>query len=97
MTHDHDAVAQAIADLAGQTGVEPSAIEVVSHEEVTWRDGSLGCPQPGRMYTQALVQGYRIVLNVEASHVVYHGATGKPPFRCDDPAPNGAFSSDPGN
>jgi hypothetical protein len=62
---------------------------VVAHDEVIWRDGSLGCPQPGMMYTQALVDGFRIVLRVKGQEVSYHGP-GKPPFRCDNPDPNGA-------
>jgi hypothetical protein len=84
-------VAEAIADLARTTGVSPADIQVVTHEQVTWRDGSLGCPEPGMMYTQALVDGYRIVLRAEGQTVHYHGSAGKPPFRCDNPNPNGAI------
>jgi hypothetical protein len=43
------------------------------------------------MYTQALVDGYRIVLRVGGDEVTYHGANGKPPFRCDHPNPMGAL------
>jgi hypothetical protein len=53
-----------IADLVQRTGVDPQAIEVVRAEEVVWNDGSLGCPEPGVFYTQALVSGYRVVLQV---------------------------------
>lgn len=31
-------------------------------ESVVWNDGSLGCPEPGMMYTQALVNGYWVVI-----------------------------------
>jgi hypothetical protein len=31
-------------------------------ESVIWNDGSLGCPEPGMMYTQAQVNGYWIVI-----------------------------------
>jgi hypothetical protein len=86
-------VAQAVADLAEQTGLDASAIEVVSHEEVTWRDGSLGCPQRGRFYTQALVEGYRIHLRAGGRDVHFHGAHGRPPLRCDHPDPDGAMST----
>jgi hypothetical protein len=84
-------LAAAISDLARETGVDPDDIGVVAHDPVTWRDGSLGCPEPGKMYTQALVDGYRIVLRVDGKDVTYHGATGRPPFRCDHPNPNGAI------
>ena len=86
-------LAAAIADLFRDTGVDPDDIEVVVHEQVTWRDGSLGCPKPGMFYTQALVEGYRIVLQAGGEEVAYHGSAGKPPFRCDHPAPNGAIGA----
>ena len=47
-------VAAAIADLAKRQGVKSEEITVVSHDKVTWRDGSLGCPEPGKMYTMVL-------------------------------------------
>lgn len=51
-----------LADAATQGGVNPSDVVVVSAEAVQWPDGALGCPQPGMMYTQALVDGYQIVV-----------------------------------
>lgn len=81
------ATASAVADLAAQEGVEPETVEVVTAEEVTWPDGALGCPEPDGMYTQALVPGYRIVLDLDGREVHYHGATGDTPSRCDDPQP----------
>jgi hypothetical protein len=55
---DVDPVAQpAVADLADRLGVEESIITVASVEEVTWSDGSLGCPEPGMMHT---IAGWRI-------------------------------------
>ena len=86
-------LAAAIADLSSDTGVDPDDIQVVVNQEVTWRDGSLGCPKPGMFYTQALVDGYRIVLRAGGEEVAYHGSFGKPPFRCDHPAPNGAVGA----
>lgn len=95
-TMDEDGpVAQAIHDLAAQTGANPDDINVVVHEEVTWRDGSLGCPKPGMNYTQALVEGYRIVLHADGEEFTYHGQRGKPPFRCDRPDPDGAVNMGP--
>lgn len=51
-----------IADLAGTREADPAAIEVLRAESVTWNDGSLGCPEPGRVYMQVLVPGYRVIL-----------------------------------
>jgi hypothetical protein len=80
-----DEVAAAAADLADRLGVEPSNVTMVSHQDVTWSDGSLGCPQPGNSYTQALVDGYRIVLSVDDTEYHYHGRSGGVPFLCEAP------------
>jgi hypothetical protein len=47
-------------DAARRSGVAAADLRVMSVEDVTWSDGSLGCPQPGRIYTQALVPGHRV-------------------------------------
>ena len=39
---------RAVDDLAASLGVDADEVEVVSVEEVTWRDGSRGAPRPGR-------------------------------------------------
>jgi hypothetical protein len=36
------------------------AVKIASVKRVIWRDGSLGCPRPDMMYTQALVPGLLI-------------------------------------
>ncbi len=50
-----------VAEVARLAGVPVEQVVVVSAEAVTFPDGSLGCPQPGMVYTQALVDGYKIV------------------------------------
>ena len=77
--------ARAVADLSSRLGVPETAIEVVTEENVTWRDGSLGCSKPGMMYTQALVEGALIVLRLEGREYSYHSGAGKPPFYCENP------------
>jgi hypothetical protein len=84
--HGNPQVAASIADLAGRLGVDTSSIEVVSVEEVTWRDGSIGCPQPGMSYTQALVNGSRIVLRVSGQDHQYNSGGGRDPFYCANPS-----------
>jgi hypothetical protein len=69
-------------DLAERLGVDAGDIEVAAYETITWSDGSLGCPQPGMMYTQALVDGYLIQLVVDGEAYNYHGANGRDPFLC---------------
>lgn len=70
-----DAMVQAaLADASRRTGLPIDALQVTSAEAVTWRDGSLGCPQPGRVYTQALVPGYRVRIGAAGQELDYHAA-----------------------
>jgi hypothetical protein len=82
-----DALVQpVIADAAARLGVEPSAVALISIEAVTWNDGSLGCPKPGEMYTQALVDGHRIVVGAGTTTLDYR-VTGPGAFRvCENAA-----------
>ncbi len=75
-------VEQAKADLAQRLGVDIDSITVVRMEDVTWPDGSLGCPQPGMAYTQALVDGSFIELSVRGGTYNYHSGRGGTPFLC---------------
>jgi hypothetical protein len=59
-------------DLAQRLGAPLDQISVVSVSEVVWPDGSLGCPQPGQVYTQATMPGYQIVLSYQGQEYVYH-------------------------
>jgi hypothetical protein len=78
-----DAVWAAIlADLERQTG-GPSDPDVVSADAVTWNDGSLGCPEAGQAYTQALVDGYQVVLEVDGERYDYRVGNGSAVKLCD--------------
>ncbi len=79
-------------DLAAQLDLDISAIEVVSSTAVTWRDGSLGCPRPDMMYTQALVPGYRILLQADGREFAYHTNDSGYFILCESPDPNGAIN-----
>ncbi len=72
------------ADLAQRLNIAAADITVVGLEEITWRNGALGCPQPGMMYTQALVPGYKITLRAGGAVYAYHGAEGRGPFLCEN-------------
>ncbi|WP_239453288.1 MULTISPECIES: hypothetical protein [Microbacterium] len=69
-----------VADLAarGITGTP----ELVSSHAVTWRNGALGCPQPGMSYTQALVDGMRVVVVVDGTEYDYRFGRGDTPRLC---------------
>jgi hypothetical protein len=49
-------------ETAALAQVALSEVRLERAEAVTWSDGSLGCPEPDMMYTQALVDGYWVVL-----------------------------------
>ncbi len=83
MTRDPVAIAR--ADLATRLGVDAEAFELIEFSEVTWRDGSLGCPRPDMAYTQALVNGSRIVLRHDGVDYHYHSGRGREPFYCASP------------
>ena len=85
-------VQAAIKAEAQRTGVDIDDVTVAGYAEVTWRDGSLGCPKPGMMYTQALVPGHQLVLEVNGEYASYHA--GKNAFtycaKPTSPAPAGS-------
>ncbi len=76
-------VTQAKADLARRLSIDPAQVELVSASSVTWPDGSLGCPQPGMMYTQMQVDGLRVQLRASGRVYDYHGGGGRPLFLCE--------------
>jgi hypothetical protein len=74
-----------VADAATQAGVDPSGVTIVSAHAETFSDGSLGCPEPGMMYTQALVDGYQVVVEANGTQLDYRGS-GPGQFRlCKNP------------
>ena len=79
-------------DASKRAGVPLAEVTLLTLEPVTWADGSLGCPEPGMMYTQALVRGYRIRVDAAGTPMTYHtGATSTfvlcPPERAQEPSP----------
>jgi hypothetical protein len=47
--------------------VPPEQLAIIRAQAVIWNDGSLGCPERGMEYTQALVNGYWIVIKAGAN------------------------------
>ena len=80
-------------DAASRLGLSQDAIFVDSAKRVMWRDGSLGCPEPGALYTQALVRGWRVILRAGNQTLDYHAAANGhlilcPADRAVEPAPD---------
>ena len=82
---DEDTIADLLAAAAADANVELDEITVVTAEQVTWSDGALGCPEPGMMYTQALVPGYRVVLEIDGEEHHFHASEGGEFVYCEDP------------
>jgi hypothetical protein len=81
------AVQAAVADMAERADVPVDEVTVAGYADVTWPDGAIGCPQPGMMYTQALVPGHQLVLQVGDTLASYHAAEGKDFAYCASPQP----------
>jgi hypothetical protein len=70
-------------DVAGRTGAALEDITVIQAQAVVWGDGSLGCPQPGMEYTQVLVNGYWVVLEVDGKPYDYRATSRGSFFLCE--------------
>jgi hypothetical protein len=67
-----EAIAAARKALVRREGHKDAPAEVVSADAVEWSDSSLGCPEKGKLYAQALTRGYRVVLREGRTvHVVH--------------------------
>lgn len=66
-----------VADAAKRAAVDPAAVTVLSAEQRTWGDSSLGCPQPGMYYTQVLVEGYQVIVSAGGVEYDYRAGAGR--------------------
>ena len=59
-----DQVAKAvITDLSKQTKIPANKLKITQYSRQTWSNGCLGISKPGEICTQALVEGWRIVVS----------------------------------
>ncbi len=78
-------------DLSERVGVDPSKINIIQADAVNWADSSLGCPEPGMMYTQVITPGYLIRLEVDGKIFEYHASKrGTEVVYCKNPQPPAA-------
>ncbi len=78
-------IGQAKDDLAKRLSIASDQINLVESKPVEWPDGSLGCPQPGMAYTQVMVDGLLIRLQVGEKIYEYHSGGNRSPFLCENP------------
>ncbi len=71
------AISAAVADLLRRAGSVPE-LQVLRAARATWRDASLGCPEPGRAYAQVLTQGLWLVFAAGGAVYDYRVAGGQP-------------------
>lgn len=67
-------------------------VRVLSAETARFANGSLGCPQPGARYTQAQVDGMRVVVEAGGVRYDYRFGRGDQPRLCVQPWPGPSSS-----
>jgi hypothetical protein len=77
-----------LKDLSERTGVSQEKISVVQAQEILWSDGSMGCPKPGVFYTQAMVNGFQVILEVGDQKYDYHASETGYYVLCESGLPN---------
>jgi hypothetical protein len=88
---DTTLVQAAVRDLSARLGISEDEIEVVETKEVEWPDGSLGCPEEGKMYTQAVVEGTQVILGANERVYDYHAGADGEPFLCPSDERDGGY------
>ena len=68
---ERPAVERALDDAATRAKVTPARVVVAAYSTVTWKDGSLGCPAEGKVYTQMPVDGELLLLRVDDELMAY--------------------------
>ena len=80
-------IEKATNDLAQRLAVSANDVALLEATSVVWPDGSLGCPQEGMEYAQALVPGYLIRLKSGEQEFEYHASRGTTVIFCENPMP----------
>lgn len=87
-------IQEVFAAAEALTGLDRVDMTLMRAQAVTWSDGSLGCPEPGVGYTQALVDGYWVQLEVENSTLDYRVTDRGHIQLCERPAPDPGQAAD---
>jgi hypothetical protein len=53
-------------------GVTPDQLQVSQVEAQQWPDSSLGCPQPGQLYSQIITPGFLVMITSGPHQLEYH-------------------------
>jgi hypothetical protein len=91
MTREPTVAEAAITHLAAKLGIPENEVQVVEVRIVEWPDGSLGCPEEGKLYTQAVVDGVQVVLQANERIFDYHAGSDGEPFLCPSDERDGGY------
>jgi hypothetical protein len=75
-------VESARQDLARRLDRSVEDVKLLEDRPVYWRSSALGCPEPGKSYTQVLTRGWLIRLTVGRAEYRYHSGQDGPTFTC---------------
>lgn len=75
-SQEQQAVTAAQQALAEATNTPIEEMQLASVTAREWPDSSLGCPQPGMMYTQVITPGYLVILEAGGRQHNVHTDTG---------------------
>ncbi|MCH9002477.1 MAG: hypothetical protein IIC02_07865, partial [Planctomycetes bacterium] len=59
-------------ELSALLGVEPGDLRLVYSRILEFSDGSLGCPDAGAFYTQAIIPGYVLLYELKGTRYPFH-------------------------
>jgi hypothetical protein len=84
-----EAALRARAELAAELQTDEGNLKLVSSQPVTWKDASVGCPEPDQGYAQVLTEGYLVVFEYDGEQYEVHQAVDDDPLVCLEPASEG--------
>ena len=62
----------AVQAAAAHLGISRDELSVDRVDDQQWPDSSLGCPQPGQLYSQIVTPGFLIVVSAGNKQLEYH-------------------------
>ena len=66
------AVDAALQDAAAHLNVSRDQLQVSQVGSQQWNDASLGCPQPGQLYSQIVTPGFLVMITSGSHQLEYH-------------------------
>ncbi len=89
----NDRVAKAvIADVSKRTGIPTEKLKITQYSRQTWPNGCLGLSKPDEICTQALVEGWRVVVAGNNRRWVYRSDRNGRILRLESPKKSTSFS-----